>query len=447
MQTVWRSCHQQTLGFVAIFSLLFSSMTLGQNAYTYRAFLDTDVNTVTGCEFDMGTSSAPNQQTGFEYYLELAMVAPGEINQYAVSGAMIACDNGVWDTSNPTPITSGSWDATLSETPGSPDSIEGFIPRSALGYSTIARVVVNAKDETVDAADSLGDSVSSPVFIEIFGENIPVLSNVAFALLLIILAIIAFRSKRARLPVSGVVLLLSFGSGFHIVSVDGQAQDHCAIWGWCVDWSGISPTVDSDATAAYPHIDLTAVSMTEADNGDIALRIDVADVNNACTSLSPCDANASCSNEPSGYSCTCNENFFGDGFTCTEAGSALTIPMQHSVYGTLIPVTCVDGDCSCPVGFSGPGVIIVYSYAYSGVCTEVQQPDNSNCSNGTCTCDSGYASDSIFGDPVWNPTTQTYDGNCVAQINALYDQAFFDVPAYQFSPELSSGEFGVTTWQ
>lgn len=443
--------YKQSLRFavslIALAALFFSSVALSQSSYVYRVFLDTDVNEATGCGYDMGTTANTDYQDGFEQYLELSMLAPGEINQYGISGAMVSCAGGIWNTNNANPIASASWSATLGVS-AQADSIEGFIPRDALNYSTITRVVINAKNSTAESADTVVGDENGPIYIAMLGENIPVLSNIAFALLVVTLLFISLRSKAARIHVSGLLLTLTIGSSFYITSVDGQPDDHCTLWGWCMDWLGATPIVtDSTNDTSDPAVDIQAVYITEANNGDIAVRIDINDVSNACVSLSPCDINASCSNEPTGFSCACNEGFFGDGFSCASGGSVLSAPLQSAQFGTLIPVSCVDGDCSCPVGYSGPGVIIVYSYAYSGVCTEVANPDNSTCSNGTCACDSGYAPDSIFGDPVWNGVTQTYDGNCVSPINALYDQAFFDVPAYQFVPELSSGEFGVTTWQ
>ena len=45
-----------------------------------------------------------------------------------------------------------------------------------------------------------------------------------------------------------------------------------------------------------------------------------------CEVAFPCDENANCVNTPGSFSCTCNEGYSGDGFTCT--GQYL---LQHSV--------------------------------------------------------------------------------------------------------------------
>ena len=431
-----------------LLALLLSVCANSQETYSYRVFLDNDLNASTGCTYEMGNTGNSNVLAGFESYLELTMLAPGEINQYSITGEIVSCISGVWDIANSQAIASASWAATLDPNPSQADSIEGFIPRSVLDYSTQARVVVQSENNAVEQFDTLENSAGQPIYLTVFGENIPTLSNLTIVVLLLLMAYIGLRGNRYRAPIGGVVLCMSIGSTLYVTDATSVVNDHCAVWGWCADWSGETPSAfDASGDTSDPAIDLQSLYLAQAANGDIAVRIDVDDVSNACASLSPCNTNALCSNEPTGYSCACNEGFFGDGFSCASGGSVLSAPLQSALYGTLIPVSCVDGDCNCPVGFSGPGVIIVYSYAYSGVCTQVDVPNNSTCSNGTCACDSGYVSDSILGDPLWNAVTQSYDGNCTLPVNAVYDAAFFDVPTYQFAPELTSGEFGVTTWQ
>ena len=36
-----------------------------------------------------------------------------------------------------------------------------------------------------------------------------------------------------------------------------------------------------------------------------------------CVEQSPCDLNATCTNTPGSYSCSCNEGYSGDGRMCT----------------------------------------------------------------------------------------------------------------------------------
>ena len=81
--------------------LLGSTVALAQEQFTYRVFIDTDNNSLTnnsnGCAYDIGSLASPKDIVGFEHYLELTMLAPGEIDQYGINGFMIPCDSGSWD--------------------------------------------------------------------------------------------------------------------------------------------------------------------------------------------------------------------------------------------------------------------------------------------------------------------------------------------------------------
>jgi len=58
----------------------------------------------------------------------------------------------------------------------------------------------------------------------------------------------------------------------------------------------------------------------EGSTGDV--RDEIACHADVCASASPCDANASCTNNADGsQSCECNFDFKGDGYTCTDIGS------------------------------------------------------------------------------------------------------------------------------
>ena len=180
-----------------LLALLLSVCANSQETYSYRVFLDSDLNASTGCTYEMGNAGNSNVLAGFESYLELTMLAPGEINQYSITGEIISCISGVWDIANSQAIASASWEATLDLNPSQADSIEGYIPRSVLDYSTQARVVVQSENNAVEQFDTLENNAGQPIYLTVFGENIPTLSNLTIVVLLLLLAYIGLRNLSA----------------------------------------------------------------------------------------------------------------------------------------------------------------------------------------------------------------------------------------------------------
>lgn len=299
-------------------ALLASAMASSQEQFSYRVFIDADNNSGNGCSYDIGSLTSPNDVAGFEHHLELTMLAPGVIDQYGISGQIISCDNGSWDYATATPLANDLWAASLNQSAGQIDSVEAFIPSSILEGSHQVRVVIQAENASSNTVDSLEADAGSPiVFYLTSTENIPILPNAALFLLLVVLAFVAVKAKQLRSSISGFIVVVGLSGTLYMNNVDGELNDHCTLWGWCVDWSGEVPIAsDVIGDAVDPAIDLQNLYMAETNDGDIAIRIDVADVSNACVSLSPCDVNASCSNEPEGFSCSCNQDFSGDGSFC-----------------------------------------------------------------------------------------------------------------------------------
>ncbi|MGB1191783.1 MAG: EGF domain-containing protein, partial [Pseudomonadales bacterium] len=323
------SIHILRLLRFSLFTVAFlaSAFAFAQEQFTYRVFLDTDNNISTissnGCSYDIGTITAPNDINGFEYHLELTMLAPGSIDQYGISGQIISCDSGSWDYANAEALSddiwsSDMWTTTLSQTPSEADSIEAFIPSSVLEGAHQVRVVFQAENLSSNEVDSLEVDAGSPiVFYLASTENIPILPNVALLLLLVVLAVVAVKAKHLRNSISGFIIVVGLSGTLYMNNVDGELNNHCSLWGWCIDWSGELPIAsDAIGDTADTAIDLHDIYMAETNEGDLAVRIDVGDVTNACLSLSPCDSNASCSNETAGYSCTCHQDFSGDGLFC-----------------------------------------------------------------------------------------------------------------------------------
>ena len=298
-----------------LLSLTISLTAFSQNNFTYRLFVDTDNNIGSGCGYDIGPDGSPEYRNGFERYLELTMLAPGETNQYGLSGSVISCEGLTWDFSSPETLANGFWAATLNQETNQADAVEAFIPRNALLSTNAIRVVLHAINTSSNEVDTLESNNGAPItFAVIPSENIPSLPYLALFVLFISLAFLGAKHKRLGISAGGIVLLWGLSGMPFIAKVDGELNNHCSLWGWCVAWEGVNP-IATDPANDTPDaaIDIQALYLTTASNGDVAVRIDVNDVSNACLSLSPCDVNASCSNEPQGFNCTCNEGLFGDG--------------------------------------------------------------------------------------------------------------------------------------
>ena len=308
------------LAFIGTALLLASVFALAQGQFIYRVFIDTDsTDPSNACSYDVGTLASPHHMDGFEHHLELTMLAPGEIDQYGINGQVISCDNGQWDYASGVALSNDMWSASLSSEITQADIIDAFIPRSVVEDSYEVRVVLHAESTSNNEVDSLKTNGGLPIIFYVAPEeNISILPVGGLLLLLVAFVFIGVRHKDLRVSISGLMLLFLGVSGtLYINEVDGELYDHCALWGWCVDWSQKTPVAtDVIGDTIDTAIDLHALYMAKNDQGDIAIRIDIGDLSNACLSLSPCDANASCSNEPAGYNCSCHQDFSGDGDFC-----------------------------------------------------------------------------------------------------------------------------------
>ena len=96
------------------------------------------------------------------------------------------------------------------------------------------------------------------------------------------------------------------------------------------------------------------------------------DVDECADGTADCDVNATCTNTPGAFHCTCNEGYFGTGETCEDLDEcALGLGDCEGAH-----VTCVNLSgsfaCECLPGFSGDGV----------TCIDVDE-----CAEGTAGCD------------------------------------------------------------
>ena len=304
---------------IVLFFLSISNLVFADKQFLYRVLLDTDNDISSGCNFDTGSSSEVNNIEGFEKYIQLTMQAPGESNQFGLSGSFISCSDGSWDVNNPAPISEDYWSSNINEITTEPDSVDVFFSREDLGDTETIRIVVQAYNSHTDSTDVLSLQDGQPIlFSLISNQNVPFLPPLAFFTLSVVLFLSAKRSHHLKSQMMGLVFIAGVGSALYINEVESELNDACSQWGWCMDWSQVPIiAIDDIGDTSDSAVDIQSIYMAEDINGLIGLRIDLKDVTNACLSLSPCDINASCTNQSLGvWSCSCLPDYSGDGVTC-----------------------------------------------------------------------------------------------------------------------------------
>ena len=95
---------------------------------------------------------------------------------------------------------------------------------------------------------------------------------------------------------------------------------------------------------------------------------------NECVSVRPCDSNATCIDTPGSFNCTCNGGFTGNGMTCQSNNSFVPFQFTRTLPPPLpldinecitspcnIDATCTETPgsftCTCNSGFTGNGFI------------------------------------------------------------------------------------------
>ena len=421
---------------LALFSCLFLVICSPASAnYVQSIFFDTDHSTLTGCSFDFGTPQQSQINTGYEAYVKFTIGLPGSTNEYLVTGQLIQCTEGQWQS--PSPLTNEGWTVSL-QAKDDHDVIEGFIPVNVLGTIDNYRARVVAVTSGISGeVDTIGLDGNQIIF-QSLATNVPSMTFWGLLILGALLFIFGCRYTPTRNAFYGFVFASIGLSSMYVLDVAGSASSACSVLGFCFDWQTEQP-VASDAVndVTDPAIDIVNLYMRDTNLGSVMIGIELNDVSNQCVSLSPCNNNAECSqsSSTSNATCVCNVGFSGDGYNQCDA----VYPPSNS--------NCIDSSCSCEPGYSGNVYWEPNAFIYIGSCILVQEPENSSCDAGVCSCDSGYVGENSSGPPVWNEILQAYIGSCVIQVSAIYNQAIFDDPTYLFQTETSSGNFGVMTWQ
>ena len=181
-------------------------------------------------------------------------------------------------------------------------------------------------------------------------------------------------------------------------------------------------------------------------------------VDECAAETSPCDANATCTDNDGSYDCACNSGYAGDGVDC--AASAC----PENAEG--------DPACACKAGYEGTLTWDDAADAWTGACTNLDEctletdncNDNAACTDNAgsfdCACNSGYAGDGVDcaaaacpenaeGDPAcackagyegtltWDDAADAWTGSCAAAAcpeNAEGDPACACKAGYEGTP-------------
>ncbi|TSC24659.1 EGF domain-containing protein [Corallococcus sp. Z5C101001] len=115
------------------------------------------------------------------------------------------------------------------------------------------------------------------------------------------------------------------------------------------------------------------------------------DINECTNGTAQCSTNATCTNTPGSYSCTCKAGYTGNGKTCTDINECTNGTAQCSVNATCTN-TAGSYTCACKAGYTGNGK----TCNDINECTNgtAQCSTNATCTNTagsyTCACKAGY---------------------------------------------------------
>ncbi|HWJ86207.1 MAG TPA: calcium-binding EGF-like domain-containing protein [Cellulomonas sp.] len=105
-----------------------------------------------------------------------------------------------------------------------------------------------------------------------------------------------------------------------------------------------------------------------------------------------CDPHASCTNTPGAYTCACLPGYTGDGFACADVDECALGTDECSPDADC---TNTDGSyrCACKPGFSGNGRTCVEDLCAGFTCAALHSTCTNTPSGPTCVCDVGWMDD------------------------------------------------------
>lgn len=258
--TNFRSLVLVSASLVIGFGLLAPSSLAAANLHTYRAAVDVDNKSATGCNFSLG-SIPPIALPGFE--LQITVVVDQEPNPPQVASAVLeTCAGAVF--ADPQPL--AGFVLELDSGVLGADSVVGSIPLSLLGGNPVIRLAFHAlsSDGAEDALfTTSGGEQGLPIVVVLsIPAAAPLLSNLGLALLILVLLAVALRASRMQRGVLSGVALLALSAAAVAYAAFGEP---------------VAVDDPADSVPADTRSEIIAAFAMKS-NSQLSLRLDVEDI-------------------------------------------------------------------------------------------------------------------------------------------------------------------------
>ena len=271
---------------VSCFSLSLLTLCLGLSARAasarftgceYRALLDTDNDSATGCTVGVDDKNINTTVSGIDQIV-IARVdrftnppSVREIVRKVCTGSSFGLE---------LPVSPGVWDVGEDDGIDGADVVEGFVARADLGNPNKMRVVFVAECRE-PASDVLlstnGQLGGSQILFDLLPQTAPALSTTALGMAALLLAAIAVWSLRRGMSPRRALLVATLAvAGIAVVAL----ARNIVLDGQVTDWIGIPPIATDligDSSTSNDAEDIVACFMT-ADTVNVYFRFDLVNI-------------------------------------------------------------------------------------------------------------------------------------------------------------------------
>lgn len=280
-----------------------SATQVSSDAYVYRVLFDTDSNSSTGCDVAAHDANFAGPVPGVEYVLS-ARIQRFPTTAHIDEVFLQECISGSTLT-DPTPISSGDWDAGLENGIGGADIAEFFVPRNAIGDPSSTTLGFHATRALLMTNDVLlttnGQNEGNPIVLTLRGgAGVPALSMLGLLLCIVLLTVIAVRrlGLQPHRSASAVTLIVALVGGAVVttwavtISLDGAVGDWATVPSLGTDPIGDSSIDDpaEDIVAAFATFDAQNIyfRMDVVNLAPVVCGNDILEPGEACEEVADC---------------------------------------------------------------------------------------------------------------------------------------------------------------